>query len=1144
MEETGIDGTGVAGRCRLEILGPLRGRSNGIDLYLGPQRPQQVLAHLLASPARTASATRILDEVWGRDPDRNGLDLLKNAVYQLNRKFLSEFDCRVLVNTGAHGYAVADDVEVDVDEFELIRTQLTSGSLDDDPRATFQLSTSAAELWRDKEALPGFEDIPTVADYARRLAAGRLTVQRLRFEAALMLGAAEALLPELREAAAAHETDESIQALLMLALARSGRQTDALRSYDDFRRAQIESTGIEPSSELQQLHLDILARRDRASWNPRRRPLESRPPQIQRSAPSLLDEFQHLRHRPFVGRSDELAQLAAVVDDRRRSGRVCVVAGPAGIGKSSLIAAHFQRAGTMTDAVLFGRSSRERTGPLEPFRAELTATGGSDALLHMLGAPEPAGSLGTNNERDLGKEVDRWVDGAALELERRHGGSDLLIVLEDVQWVDHASLALIDRLASSTELRVGVILSCRRDDVVGSSLTERFDRWLADREHELIELGPLTTGDIGDLVSASLPSELLHRGDAIAGLARRLTGGNPMLLTDVLRSIEREAERLDAFSLAHLEAEVPESLAIGVHRRLLRLDRDDREAVKAAAVAGSTFDVDVVAEALGRDVDAVVAALEASRDEGFVVEIGGRLGRYRFSHDLVRQSVLDQIGINHRTRLHRRLAAVVSTDPNREDLHIRALHLLGALPLGDPAVAVATAIEAALDAVDSLDIDGALELLGTGLRAARRNQVDPLLVCDLLTTLATVQSWGGEPEGARLTIRDALDAARAGGDAERFATAVLAAGTDYRVVLSSSSFADLLFEAAERLRTQRQSPLAISVDATMLAQSVMPGRHRPTNLEAADLLTRARSSGSTAALLDALYATHVAARTDDPDIADRRRRADEIVATADRVPGLLHHLARGHSCRVYDLVSSGDFEEALAAAIYLGSLADDMSMPRYQWRSIVMRAGIERALGNDRDADELASSALSVGRSFDPIDAEAVFAMQMHESLWHSESLGALVDGLTQAASLSSVLAVKLLLAQALSADDDRRAARGHWQAHRDEVLGMSGEELWLPTKALAADLVARRVADRASAEILYAQLAPFCDQWVAVGVPLATWGPVIAYLGVLSSVLGQRTRAAEEFALAADRCRSAGARSWVTMVERWQARAEEEAAG
>src|SRR5215203_293860 len=241
------------------ILGPLEISRDGVAVELSGQRQRAVLALLLLNANHVVPTERLVDELWGENPPRTAVTSLQNAIVQL-RKLLGPD----VLQTRSPGYIL----RVDPDLYDLARFESLLGyAREAPPEERAQLLREALEEWRGVplEEL-GYESF--AQSEVRRLEELRIAALEDRIDADLETGRHGDLVPEVEVLIAAHPHRERLRAQLLLALYRSGRQADALQAYQDARRALAEELGIDPGSNLRQLHASILRQEaglDRAS---------------------------------------------------------------------------------------------------------------------------------------------------------------------------------------------------------------------------------------------------------------------------------------------------------------------------------------------------------------------------------------------------------------------------------------------------------------------------------------------------------------------------------------------------------------------------------------------------------------------------------------------------------------------------------------------------------------------------------------------------------------------------------------------------------------------------------------------------------------------------------------------------------------
>jgi DNA-binding SARP family transcriptional activator/streptogramin lyase len=259
----------------VRILGPLEVSVRGQPLDVGGGKQRALLALLLLRAGEVVSTDRLIDALWEDRPPASALNSVHVYVSQL-RKALG--DGRL--QTREHGYLLALAPEqVDLGRFERLlgegRELLAGGEAE---RAAETL-TAALALWRGPP-LSDFESAPFAQDEIARLEELHVACLEERIEADLARGRHSELIPELEALVSRHPLRERLRAQLMLALYRSGRQSEALAAYQQARRMLAEELGLEPGRDLHELEgailrqdarLDAPARARTRAGGPRRR---------------------------------------------------------------------------------------------------------------------------------------------------------------------------------------------------------------------------------------------------------------------------------------------------------------------------------------------------------------------------------------------------------------------------------------------------------------------------------------------------------------------------------------------------------------------------------------------------------------------------------------------------------------------------------------------------------------------------------------------------------------------------------------------------------------------------------------------------------------------------------------------------------
>jgi serine/threonine protein kinase len=261
------------------ILGPLEVSDDGRKLTLGGPKQRAVLAHLILRANRVVPADLLIDGLWGEEPPESARKTLQTYIYRL-RKVLG--DGRLEGRDGGYVLAAADG-EIDSGRFETLMKQ-GKAQVASDPASAAAILSEALSLWR-ADALADVTEEPSLRGEAARLEELRLSATEHRVAAEIAMGGHSTVVSELESLTARYPLRERMWANLMLALYRSGRQAEALSTYERARQVLAEELGADPSPELQRLHEQIL-HRDPALGAP---PPKAAQPEPLRIRPSRVD---------------------------------------------------------------------------------------------------------------------------------------------------------------------------------------------------------------------------------------------------------------------------------------------------------------------------------------------------------------------------------------------------------------------------------------------------------------------------------------------------------------------------------------------------------------------------------------------------------------------------------------------------------------------------------------------------------------------------------------------------------------------------------------------------------------------------------------------------------------------------------------
>jgi DNA-binding SARP family transcriptional activator len=239
----------------------------GVPIRVPAAKQRIILAALLLRANTAVSAERLADALWGLGPPPTAAAAIRTYVTRL-RKTLGLAGARLVSRPAGYAIEVRQPGEFDLAELERLRVESREAAEAGQWSRAASLCVTALSLWRGAP----LEDIPSAVLHrpeVERLTELRIELTTTRIDAELKLGRASSLVAELRQLAGQHPLREHIQAQLMLAYYRCGRQAEALSVYRKVRGTLVGELGVEPGPELQTMHHLILAA-DPALSAPRR----------------------------------------------------------------------------------------------------------------------------------------------------------------------------------------------------------------------------------------------------------------------------------------------------------------------------------------------------------------------------------------------------------------------------------------------------------------------------------------------------------------------------------------------------------------------------------------------------------------------------------------------------------------------------------------------------------------------------------------------------------------------------------------------------------------------------------------------------------------------------------------------------------
>lgn len=675
---------------RMQILGPLRLWRGGVELDTGPRQQAYLLALLLAHQGLPISKSELVDLIWGDNAPDSAVNVIHKYVGALRRLLEPS-----LFNRGNSSYLVrrADSYlcTAGVGTLDLATFRDLVGSAQgalgrERHEEAFDRYEDALRLWHGSAGdglVHGPEALPVFAGLNEEFFGACTDAADL----ALSIARPERVLAPLRLAAAMGPLHEPVQTSLVITLAAAGRQAEALSVYQTVRTRLAEELGIDPGTALQLAHQRVLRQEVAPSAGLRGTTPAGADPAAADFVPLSLPGADSL-----VGRSAELAVLRDAVERAVSGGSgVVVVEGEPGVGKSRLLEEAARDADEQGCLVVWGRCADGDGAPsmwpwLQIIRAILDGlpakeqerwrAGGIGRLLEphddvLTGQVVPGG----NGQFRLFETVlDLFSDVAAQRT--------VLVVVDDLQWADVASLQLFAHVASRRPAGT-LVLGALRDNAwtSGSHLGRTLAAVSRSSGHRRLRLGPLGSHDVAELVRRETGQTL---GPDAARTVHARTAGNPFFVQELARLLVGKDQLIGD---AAWRAGVPTSVRDVVRDRMAGLDSATTPLLEIAALIGRDVNLNLLASVAEIDVATCLARLEPVEALGLVTPTPGDPCSVRFVHDLVRESIFETTSPRHATRLHLRVAdALEQTVPDGESVPERvAHHLWAAGPLAEPA---------------------------------------------------------------------------------------------------------------------------------------------------------------------------------------------------------------------------------------------------------------------------------------------------------------------------------------------------------------------------------------------------------------------------------------------------------------------------
>ena len=928
---------------------------------------------------------------------------------------------------------------------------------------------------------------------------------------------------------------ESGYALLMEALALQGNVAEGLLVFDRLRTLLRDELGTMPSAETIAVHERLLGRGGR--------PVAAGavPAEIEASAVELPPELATRARAPLVGRGREMSELeqlwlAATGEQAGDSrGRIVLMVGDPGIGKTRLAAELARRVHAQGACVVAGRAPQETLVAYQLFvealrqyllnvpMAELQATTrdyGSELarLIPELRRRAPELPLPSPAE----PETDRYrlfeaVVGVLSSISAR---APVLLVLDDLQWADRPTLLLLRHLARASDpARLLILGAYRATEATAESFGDALAELKRERLISEIAVGGLSELETGELVRVWTGEAPSH---AFAHALHSETEGNPLFIEEIVRHLAEAGVRASEAGARELQRfGLPENVKQVIARRLGRLSAQATEWLRVAAVIGRDFDATLHERVVGLGEDEYLNALDEALSTGLVVETGSDAS-YSFSHALIRETLYEGMSAARRARIHRRVGEALeagrgdrqrSPDRRGSDRNLVALahHFTRAAGVEDVDKAITYACRAGEWATKMLAHEEAGEQYTRALEVLDRFQPDALQRrCELLLLIGEARVRSGERVLALLAFAEAAELAESLGDEVSLARAAI--GASRRYIQQPGVVETEVIELLERaLAANRGEHTVIRVRLLARLCGALyysPERSRMQALTH-EAVALARELDDPEARAHACAASRRMLWS--PAKLQARVEAATEMLTCARKAGDLELELQAHAWLAVDLLESGDRDAVDAQMQSFVAGAERLRQPLFTWHATIWEAMCALLAGDLEHAEDLAADALAIGAG--SITARDYHAVQILAIRRENGRMAELDAGIRR---LGDSYAPRPVWRAALAMLEWESGHAEEAQRHLDVLSdgGFANVPLdgdWLTTMALAADICAR-LGDEPTAAIIHEQLLPYAQANVVIGLGAVCLGSVATFVGRLAAAIGHKREATQLF--------------------------------
>jgi class 3 adenylate cyclase/tetratricopeptide (TPR) repeat protein len=862
----------------------------------------------------------------------------------------------------------------------------------------------------------------------------------------------------------------------------------------------------------------------------------------------------------FVGREAELAQMKRALELAKGGrGQMVAAVGEAGVGKSRLFF-EFQAIGHSgclvleTLSVSHGKASAYlplidliknyfEIVPDDDVRRRREKIAGKimildrtleDTLPYIFTLLEVVESDDTLARIDPEIRRRRTLDAIKRLLLRESLNQPLIVIFEDLHWIDDGSRALLNLLVDSIgTARILMLMNYR---------PEFTHNWGNRTYYTQLRLDPLGAEHGEEMLLA-----LLEDGRDLVVLKRLIiekTGGNPFFIEEIVQSLfeQRALIRNGSIKLAKAldTIKIPSTVQAVLSSRIDRLPPDQKDLLQTLAVIGKEFPfrlVREVSEKTDHDLERLLSELQIAEfiyEQPAISDVG-----YIFKHALSQQVASGSALLERRRVLHERVARVLESQfPETVETQpeLIAFHYTEA-GLGTQAIQYwQRAGERALQRWANLEalshLKQGIELLGPPPNALEPNRRSvEAQRCSLLLALGEAQARGGEFLEAQATLLSAAAIAGSLGSIENLVSAALElVHLAYVVNLPSPEVVGLLEQALAELGLE---------DSTLKARALgglsrylgVTGEQQKAVVYAPRAVEMARRLGDPELIAYALVG--MLFTLGGPEYAEQRLAiATEVLALA-RAANAQLVVIDGLFWRGYGLFELGDAAGADIEFDGWGRALEETNEPLHLSFAAIMRAMRALLRGRLDESESLAQQAFAIGQRLQTGTAAGVFGLQMfavRREQGRLKEVEPVVRVFLQEQSAAGAWRPGLaLIYSELGRTGDARAEFENLAQH--DFADLPRDAMWMGTMTYLVD-VCTFLGDRSRADRLYQILLPFAGRNVVISTAAACYGALSRYLGALATTLERWEDAERHFEDALAMNARMDARPWLAHTQ------------